>query len=312
MQLIQNLNEIRLTQPTILTIGTFDGIHRGHQTLIRQLKAAARQRQALSAVLSFHPRPKTVLLPHLLHDDHLTTADERIMLFEQLDIDMLLLIPFTLELSQTTALDFMQMLKDRLNLIELWAGYDFALGKARQGNLTQLQNLGQQLGYTVHEIEPILIDGQIISSTFIRQLYREGKIEQATNLLGRYPSLKGQVEHGAQRGRTIGFPTVNLTVLPEKLLPANGVYATLIRRLANGRVYRSVTNVGIRPSFGEQIKTIETHIFDFDEDVYGEQFVLEFVERLRPERKFDNVELLIKQIQQDAEQARAKLVDFSH
>ncbi|MDM8519347.1 bifunctional riboflavin kinase/FAD synthetase [Anaerolineales bacterium HSG6] len=308
MKLIQDFNDIKISQPTILTIGTFDGVHRGHQQIIQQIQNRARQKQALSAVLSFHPRPKTVLRPQLGSYDYLTTATERIDLFIELKLDLLLLIPFTIELSQLIAYQFMAHLKKYLNLIELWAGHDFALGKGRSGNIERLQELGTIFDYTVHEIEPYLMAEELISSTRIRQLLTDGQVEMAGELLGRYPMIQGQVEQGEQRGRTIGFPTANLDIPPERLLPANGVYATWFTRQKNQQTYPSVTNIGIRPSFNGHNRTVESYIFDFDEDIYDETCRLDFVSRLRPEKKFDDLESLIQQIQADADQARLILV----
>ena len=307
MELIRELATVRFTQPTVLTIGTFDGLHVGHQNLIAQLKEAAQRRQAQAVVLAFHPRPKTVLAPHLPNNDYLTTPVERIALFEKLGIDVLILIPFTLEFSQTTAYDFMKLLVERLNLVELWAGYDFALGKNREGNLEKLTTLGQELDYQVCEFAPFLLDGEIVSSTHIRKLIEAGDVHRATHFLERYPSLSSKIIRGAQRGHTLGFPTANFAVPGERLLPAHGVYATFIQH-SNGRQrYPSVTNVGVRPSFNENIPTVETYIFDFDEDLYGQTMTLEFVERLRSEKKFNNLDELVAQISHDAAQAQALL-----
>lgn len=307
MQLIRELNQAQVDNPTVLTIGTFDGLHRGHQTLLEQVKDAARQCQAWSAVMSFYPHPKTVLVPHLPANDYLTSADERIALFEQYGLDLLLLVPFTRGLSEISAADFMLFLKERLNLVQLWAGYDFALGKGRAGNVVRLTELGEELGYTVRQFDPALVEGQIVSSTRIRQLLTEGEVQVAADLLGRYPAATGQIGTGARRGRTIGFPTANLIIPPERLLPANGVYATWFTRLQTGQRYASVTNVGFRPSFNEQTRTVETYIFDFDEDIYDETCKVDFIDRLRPEMKFDGVEALIKQINEDAARARQLL-----
>jgi riboflavin kinase/FMN adenylyltransferase len=309
MQLFRDLSTAQVTEPTVLTIGTFDGLHRGHQALIDQLKAAAQEHQAQSAVIAFHPRPKTVLAPHLANNDYLTTAEERILLFEELGIDILLLVPFTIELSQRTARDFVKEVVERLNMVGLYVGHDFALGKNREGNVERLAELGREFNYTLHEVSPLLLDGQVVSSTQIRQDLLAGDVRQTAYLLGRYPSLSSKIVQGARRGHTIGFPTANLELPPERLLPANGVYATFVRRAGHEQRYPSVTNIGIRPSFGGQDRTVEAHIFDFDEEIYGHSLTLEFVERLRPEKKFENLEALIAQIKHDAGQARTLLTN---
>jgi riboflavin kinase/FMN adenylyltransferase len=310
MQIIRNLSSLHLTKPTVLTIGTFDGIHRGHQALLKQLKEAAQKRQAQTAVITFHPRPKTVLAPHLANNDYLTTSEERIALFEKLGLDVLIVIPFTLEFAQITAYDFVKLVVEHINLVEFWAGHDFALGKNREGNLKRLTALGREFNYTVHEITPLLIDGKIVSSTQIRQLLLAGEIRQAARLLGRYPSVSGKIVQGVQRGRTIGFPTANLITPPERLIPTNGVYATLAQHSgSNNQCYTSVTNIGVRPSFEGDVRTIETHIFNFNENIYGQSLTLDFVERLRPEKKFNSIDELAAQISYDIEQARALLAD---
>ena len=307
MHIIRDLTKAHLTESTILTIGTFDGLHRGHQALILQLKTAAKQLQAQSAVIAFHPRPKTIFAPDRHSHDYLTTPEERIALFESLGLDVLVLIPFTLEFAQTTAHDFVKLVVERLKMVQLWVGHDFAMGKNREGNVEKLAELGAEFNYTLREIEPFLLDGKVVSSSEIRQQLLAGNVRQATHLLGRYSSLTGKIVLGAQRGRTIGFPTANFAVPAERLVPANGVYATFVRRPDDDQRLASVTNVGVRPSFDGQGRTVEAYIFDFDEDIYNQTFTLEFVERLRPEKKFDGIEALITQITQDAEQARSLL-----
>ncbi len=308
MQLFRDLNEVRVSHPTVLTIGTFDGLHRGHQSLIEQLKQAATRRQVPTAVITFHPRPKAVFAPHLAGDDYLTTPDERVALFEQLGVDVLALIPFTLDLAQLTAAQFVEKLKAQFDVVELWTGHDFALGKGREGNQARLAELGQEFGYTVHTFAPFLLSGEVVSSTRIREYLREGQVTQAADLLGRHYTVCGTVVQGDQRGRTIGYPTANLAIPATRLVPANGVYATQITRLTTGQTYPSVTNVGVRPSFDGQTRTIEAHIIDFAADIYGEMFELAFVERLRPEKKFAGLDALIHQIEQDAMQARKLLL----
>ena len=310
MQIIRDLTEAQLTGPTVLTIGTFDGLHRGHQKLIAQLMESADRHGAKSAVIAFHPRPKAVFAPNQHNNDYLTTAEERITLFESLGLDILISIPFTLAFAQTTAAKFMKLLVDRLSLVELWAGHDFALGKNREGNIEKLAALGQEFNYTVCEFAPVFIDGEIISSTNIRQLLLAGEVRRATHLLGRYPSMSGEIVTGARRGHTIGFPTANFAVPAERLIPANGVYATFIRGLDDEQRHASVTNIGVRPSFGGiDERIMETHIFDFEQDIYGQHYTLEFVEHLRPEKKFKSIDELVAQISRDAKQGRLLLAD---
>jgi riboflavin kinase/FMN adenylyltransferase len=307
MHIIRDLTEAHLANPSVVTIGTFDGLHLGHQALIDHLKGDASRHQAQTAVITFHPRPKTVLAPHLPNNDYLTTPEERLALFEALGIDLVVLTPFTLELAKTSAYDFVKLMVERLKMVGLCVGHDFDLGKNREGNVEKLTELGREFGYTVRQVMPLVLDDDIVSSTRIRRYLLEGNVRRAARLLGRYPALTSTIIQGAQRGRSIGFPTANFAVPAERILPANGVYATFIRRAGQSTRLPSVTNVGIRPSFDSKERTVETFIFDFDEDIYDQSFTLEFVERLRPEKKFENIGALVSQIGQDAEQARQLL-----
>lgn len=309
MQIFPTLSQAYVDRPTVLTIGTFDGLHKGHQHLIDRLKQEAHSRQAQSAVIAFHPRPKTVLAPHLFGNDYLTTPEERIALFEAAGLDILVLTPFTLEIARTTAYDFVKTLANQLKLVRLCVGHDFVLGKNREGNVEKLAGLGREFNYTLCEVEPFLLDGNVVSSTQIRRQISDGDVRRAAHLLGRYPALTSKIVQGAQRGRTIGFPTANFEVPPERLIPANGVYATFVQHPATKQRWPSVTNVGVRPSFDGQEHTVEAYIFDFNRDIYGQSFTLEFVERLRPEKKFNGIDELVAQITQDARQAQALLKD---
>jgi riboflavin kinase/FMN adenylyltransferase len=309
MIIIRDLAEAQLTGPTVLTIGTFDGVHRGHQALMARLQEAAARQRGQSSVIAFHPRPKAVLVPNHPNKDYLTTVEERTARFEKLGLDALITTPFTLDLAQTSAYDFMKFLSDRLNLVELWAGHDFALGKNREGNIEKLAELGRELDYEVSEFSPFLIEGEIVSSTSIRNMLLAGNVRGAAHHLGYYPVVSGPIVEGAKRGRTIGFPTANFDVPEERLVPANGVYATFVQLPGDNRRYASVTNVGIRPSFEGETRTVETYIFDFTDTIYGQQLTLEFVERLRPEKKFNGIDELVAQITRDADQARTLLAD---
>jgi riboflavin kinase/FMN adenylyltransferase len=307
MQIFRNLDTVRLDDPSVLTIGTFDGLHLGHQDILRQLRKQARTLGAKTAVIAFHPRPKAVFAPARFKNDYLTTPDERIELFSQFGVDVLILIPFTLEFAKTTAYEFMRMLTQKINLVQMCVGHDFALGKNREGNINRLTELGTEFNYSICEIQPFTLDGDVVSSTRVRAHLRAGEIRATARLLGRYPKLTSQVVEGAKRGRTIGFPTANLAVPAERLLPANGVYACFARVHGAGVRYASATNVGVRPSFGNSERTVETFILDFNQDIYGRTVTLEFVEWLRPEKKFEGIEALVAQIQHDSDRARRLL-----
>jgi riboflavin kinase/FMN adenylyltransferase len=301
MEILDDLSKASLRQETILTIGAFDGVHRGHQMLIGQVVTRARKTDRLSALITFHPHPAAVLAPDRA-PPYLTTPGEKVALLVKLGLDLLVLLPFTRETAATSARDFMEAVSHHLRLRELWIGADFALGHNREGNVTRLRELGGEMGYQVHVIEPVTGGDEIISSSRIRALLRDGNVAKAARLLGRYPSLSGEVVTGAQRGHKLGFPTANLKVRPERAVPADGIYA-VFAWLGEER-HPAVANVGVRPSFDNGERTVEAYIFDFDRDIYGCDLVVEFVARLRDELRFESIDALIAQIERDAEEAR--------
>ncbi len=301
MNVIDDLVKANVRQETVLTVGAFDGVHRGHQALIGAIVARSRDTNRLATVVTFHPHPVAVLAPDRAPTS-LTTPGEKAALLEALGVDLMVLLPFNHQMAATPARDFMQLLSRHLRLRELWVGPDFALGRNREGNVPRLRELGQELGYEVRVIQPVTGSGEVISSSRIRALVREGAVEEAARLLGRYPSLSGQVVSGARRGHRLGFPTANLEVRTERAVPANGVYA-IFARLGEER-YPGVANIGVRPSFDGGHRTIEAHLFDFDQDIYGCDLVIEFVARLRDERRFEEIDELIAQIGQDKEAAQ--------
>ncbi|OQY25950.1 MAG: riboflavin biosynthesis protein RibF [Anaerolineaceae bacterium 4572_32.1] len=305
MQVIDNLEQIKLQQNTVLTIGSFDGVHRGHQHLVGRILQQAREKDMLAGLITFYPHPAAILSPHKA-PTFLTTPGEKIALLEKLGLDLVAILPFDHQMAHTSARDFMLDVKKHLCLQELWIGPDFALGQKREGNLPVLRALGQQLGFSVRPIEPFLWEGKIISSTRIRRHLAAGQVRQAASLLGRYPSLSGEVVSGAGRGRQLNIPTANLAVRPDRAMPANGIYA--VYAVLGQERYPGVTNIGVRPSFADGARTIETHILDFSENIYGIDLVIEFVERLRDEQQFNSAEELIAQIRQDIEQAKHILI----
>lgn len=304
MHVISHLDQVTLEQETVLTIGSFDGVHRGHQRLFHCLVARARDQGRLSTALSFYPHPRVVLQPDA-PPSYLTSEIERARLLDALGLDILALIAFTRELADTPAEVFVRMLVERLCMRELWVGPGFALGRGREGQIPALRRLGQQLGYSVHVVEPVYEDGQPISSTRIRALLAEGHVERAAELLGRYYAISGAVLHGAARGRRLGFPTANLRVPAERAAPADGVYAVWAH--VGAERYPAVANIGIRPSFDAGERLLETHLMGFAGDLYGRCLRVEFVRRLRGERRFESGEALSAQVQQDMQQAMAIL-----
>ncbi len=305
METIRDLTAVRLARPTVLTIGSFDGIHRGHQHLISRVVARAKEVGAASALVTLHPHPKIVLRPHSPLQ-YLSTIEERLDLLAPLGLDYAVVLPFSLEYSQIRARDFVQLLIDHLNMREIFCGPDFALGYKREGNVAFLRELGKEKGFTVNVVEPQKDDRQVFSSTRIRELIAEGELDEATQYLGRYPSVRGRVVRGDQRGRTLGFPTANLAVAERRLIPANGIYA--VRVNIGGRWYGGAASIGVRPTFASDgQRTVEVYVLDFDGDLYDQVIEVQFVKRLREELKFANVQELIAQMNRDVAETRRVL-----
>ena len=288
---------------TWLTIGTFDGVHRGHQEIVRKLAAGAHSTESQAAVLTFFPHPALVLGKRR-DPFYLTTPDERAVLLGKLGADIVITFPFNLQTASTSAYDFMALLKQHLGLHHLIVGYDFALGKDRQGDVPTLQKIGVELGYTVEAMPPFKIEGEAVSSSRIRSALAAGDMELAALLLGRPFQVSGKVVTGDGRGQTIGIPTANLSLWAERAIPRAGVY--VCQAVVNGKVWGAVTNVGFRPTFESQPvpPRVETHLLDFITEIYGQEISLNFLSRLRDEQRFPNVEALAAQIQRDIAQAR--------
>jgi riboflavin kinase/FMN adenylyltransferase len=301
MDVIDDLSRANLPRETVLTIGAFDGVHLGHQALIRGVVARAHATHRLAALMTFHPHPAVVFSPGRA-PQYLTAPAEKLALLESLGLDLIVLLPFDRGVADTPAREFMEAVSRHLRVAELWLGPDFALGRNREGDVVRLRELGRELGYQLHVAEPVMDDGQVISSSQIRARLRDGRVEDATRLLGHYPSLSGMVVEGAHRGRALGFPTANLEVHQERAVPADGVYAVFARLGAER--YPAVANVGVRPSFDNGQRTVETHLFDFAQDIYGCDLVIEFVARLRDEQRFEDIANLVAQMERDSEAAR--------
>jgi riboflavin kinase/FMN adenylyltransferase len=302
MHHIRSLQELSL-QKTWLTIGVFDGVHRGHQAILRDLVSEAKKAQATSLVISFHPHPATVLGKRSALK-YLSLPAEKAEILEKLGVDILFTYPFDKKLAALTAENFMEKIQKRIDLQTLFIGYDFALGKDRQGNAAYLARLGQKTGYTLRKFDPLLDAGQTISSSRVRETLVDGRVSDAQRLLGRPYTLRGSVIRGDGRGRKINVPTANLSVNAAKLVPANGVYACLAS--VNGKTYRAVTNIGIRPTFtpSKTEANIETHLLNFNGDIYGKEMKLSFIARLRAEKKFSSVAELLHQIFLDIDAAK--------
>ncbi len=297
-----SIEEINL-EKACLTIGSFDGVHRGHQKLISALVDSSHSLNSPALVLTFHPHP-AVVLKHIESPFYLSTPEEKASLLSKLGVDVLISIPFTPEIAKITAQEFMEKLIAHTGLKDLVVGHGFVLGKDRHGTVEVLSAIGHSKGYTVTCISPEEMNSEIISSSKIRGLLETGDVVAASGLLGRNFSVTGKVVSGDGRGRTIGFPTANLQIWPQKLLPAPGVYRCLTG--IKGRSVLSVGNIGFRPTFTENTRQVfvEIHLLDFDEDLYGQELTVQFTHRLRGETRYPSFEELVRQINRDIEAAR--------
>jgi riboflavin kinase/FMN adenylyltransferase len=288
-------------QVVYATIGAFDGVHLGHQQLIRSMVIQAKNDSAKSAVITFHPHP-AVLLRSIPMPFYITSPTEKSQLFYELGVDYVVTLTFDSEMASLSPEQFIDLLLHQLPIKKIWLGKDFALGKNRAGNLSVLKEIGKIKGFSIVECQHLENEGEKISSSKIRNWIQSGDFRQTFKALNRFYSIEGVIAHGDSRGKQIGYPTANLDVWNGKLLPGSGVYATWIE--VNNIIYPSVTNVGVRPTFENQNKPprIETYIFHFDQDIYQNQVKLYFVEKIRPEFKFSSVDQLITQIQSDVKQ----------
>lgn len=291
-------------RPALLTIGSFDGVHLGHQALIRSLVNEAHQRpQAFrAAVVTFFPHPSVVLRGRR-PSFYINTPEEKAELFASLGVDVTVTHPFNHDVANITAADFVKQLQAALDFKELWCGADFAFGHNREGTVAWLKEYGGRHGFSVRVIEPLLLGDKVISSSRVRQVLADGNAGEAADCLGRPFQLTGVVVEGSRRGRTIGIPTANLQIWDEQAYPARGVYAC--RAWIGGEAVNAVTNIGVRPTFeADAHPTVEAHLLDFDRDLYGQTLRLDFIARLRPEQKFNGVEELVAQIKRDIENAK--------
>lgn len=305
MQHFRSLDEASV-QRAWITVGVFDGVHRGHQEILRRLAEGAHAAGLPAAVLTFYPHPAVVLTGHPIRC--LTTPDERAELLAGLGADIVVTEPFTHHLSAVPAAEFMRRVKGHLGLERLLIGYDFALGKGREGNAARLAEIGGELGYSVEIVPGVSDESGVISSTAIRKLVAGGDVRDAAALLGRPYRLSGPVIHGDHRGRRIGFPTANIEYPPEKVLPSNGIYACWAW-LGEER-HAAAVNIGVRPTVSDTqtVPNLEAYLLDFDRGIYGKQVGLDFIARLRDEEKFPSLEALKAQMWKDVAVTREMLL----
>ena len=289
-----------LDYSTSAAIGNFDGVHLGHKEIIKLINEIAVQKSTRSCLLTFDPHPQKVLAGKDV--SLIVPVKEKLALLDQAGVDCAISLKFTKELSQLSPEEFVQnVLIKTLNIKDIVVGPDFMFGNNRSGNAGLLKEMGRKYGFDTHVINPKKLGSEVISSSIIRQKIKDGNILNLNRLLGYTYYLKGIIVEGEKRGREIGFPTTNVNT-PWELLPKPGVYATV--STLKGSRYKSITNIGFRPTFGENRLLIETHLFDFSESVYGEEIRVEFFQRLRDEKKFESVDALISQIRLDVEEVK--------
>lgn len=302
MKLIRNLEQYQPSGPLCLALGNFDGVHLGHQQLIKECVNYARNNQGTAAAYIFDPHPARIIKPATA-PKLLVTPQRKAELLEVLGLDLLIYAAFTPQVAQSSPQEFVQhILVEKLHVQQVVVGFNYSFGYRGAGTPELLKQLGYQYGFNTVIIEPVKINGQIVSSSSIRQALEQGDIERAAEMLGSYPILSGQVIKGEQRGRTIGFPTANLSVDQELTIPANGVYAALAS--IGSLTVKAVVNIGRKPTFHEEFPTtVEAHLIDFDHDIYGQEMRLTFFKKIRDERKFNSIEDLTEQIKKDRDEA---------
>ena len=286
---------------TLLTVGVFDGVHLGHKHLISELLRQAGENGLLSGVVTFRQHPED-LLSSKKQLPFLTDIKTRVRLLQNEGVDIIVPLSFTKDLARLDARRFIGLLRKHLKMRGMVIGSDFALGKGREGDTGTLRRLGKEMDFSVTVVPPMEINGEVVSSTTIRKAMAEGNMEKVRMLTGRYFSLHGRVVTGAGRGEGLGFPTANLDVNSGQALPPDGVYAGLAH--INGKIYQTMTNVGKDPTFGVSERTIEAYLLDYSGDLYGHELTVDFVARLRDEKKFKNVDELKKQVAEDVRQGK--------
>ena len=299
MKIFQNIADFNRIDFAVVTVGTFDGLHIGHQKIIRRMVDLAEENNGETIVVTFYPHPRLVLDPVSSELKFITTEKKKYELLETLGIDNLIIVPFTKAFAAIHSNDFIrEYLADKLRVKMLVVGYDHHFGKNREGNYDQLFTQGIQYGFSVEEIPAQYIDDNPVSSTQIRNALTEGNLSLANRMLGYEYSITGRVIEGNKIGRSIGFPTANIEIEDKfKLIAAGGVYACKVE--CEGKMYKGMGNIGTRPTIGKHDFTTEVHMFDFDEDIYDKEITIYFIDRVRDEKKFEGLEKLKGQLARD-------------
>lgn len=301
MQVFVGLDQIpkKLKNP-VLTIGNFDGVHRGHQSLFQKVREWAVRLNGQSVVMTFQPHPLEVLFPGK-GPAFITQHERKLQLIESCGIDCAIIIPFNREFSLISAHSFVKdLLVDKIGIRAIVVGYDYRFGHSREGDIDFLREMGKQHGFEVDTVAGIRIDEKVVSSTAIRKLIHDGDLKEAAKLLGRCYEVTGTVITGRSRGRLLGFPTANVRI-PIQATPRTGVYA--VETEVDGRCYGGAASLGFNPTFGDGEFSLEVHILGFNEDIYGKQITIRFLDRLRDEKRFSGPEELVAQIKKDVQLA---------
>ncbi|MFC1928678.1 bifunctional riboflavin kinase/FAD synthetase [Chloroflexota bacterium] len=304
MLLEEDLAGVSPKKDMLLTIGVFDGVHLGHKYLISQLTEHARQQNLLSGVVTFRQHPQEILSPRSKLP-YLTNVNEKTKLLKNEGVQAVIPLSFTHELAKLSARQFVSLLKKQLRMRGIIIGPDFALGRNREGTIDTLHRLGQDMDFNISVITPVMANNEMVSSTAIRNALADGDLKRVSRLMGRYFSLQGKVTTGTSRGSGLGFPTANLEIDPRQALPTDGVYATWA--YIDDKVHQSMTNIGYRPTFTDNKRTVETYILNYHDSLYGRKIKIDVVEQLRGEKRFGTVEELKKQIAEDVKQGIAIL-----
>ncbi len=307
MEIVTNIENFKAKKPIVVALGNFDGVHKGHQYLIRQTIKEAKGAGS-SVVMVFDPHPRKVLskeAPRLL-----TTVDQKAEILKQMGLDYLVITPFTKEIASWSPEYFVEnIILKAFNASSVYVGYNYYFGRGASGDAQLLQQLGDKMGFAVHIIEPVKVNGKVVSSTLVRRCLEDGNVEAVHELTGRWPSLQGKVQRG--EGRDIKFPTANLDFVPEMARPARGVYAA--QALVDGTAYDAVLNIGYKPTFHQEYPLVaEAHLLDFNEILYDREITVYLIKKLRDERKFPNKEHLIQQIERDIQNAKSILKQQSY
>lgn len=298
------LEDVERDPNSVLTVGTFDGVHAGHRVLMQKVLDKAKEREARSVIVTFDPHPREIINPGDQGIKLLTTLQERCEILEDLGIDMMVVIPFDRDFSLMSSEEFVEdIIYKKIGVSEFVIGYDHHFGRNREGTIETIERLGKELGFDAYVVSKQEVGDRTVSSTAIRRaLSEEGNVQLAAELLKRYYMLNGTVIHGDKRGKKIGYPTANIKPEhPRKIIPRSGVYTVKVR--VDDKWYGGMMNIGIRPTFENGEQTLEVNIFDFDEEIYGKTVQVRFIKRIRNEKKFDGIDELVAQLDRDREES---------